>query len=193
MPGQRHPVVEFAERLGRPLAALAWPVALGTVAVPGLLLVLDDPTLALGLRTLERLTGEGDLGESSARLPLWRAALLWAGEAVPFGLGTGGFTIAAGFGERRGLYPHNHALESLAEGGLPGLLFWLLAFGGGGVAAIVTGARAEPGHAARVVALTLPMALTAMLSTDLGNRMAWFALGLALGLGVTTRERGAHV
>ena len=180
-------------RSGRPRAALAWPLGLGALAAAGLLLVLSDPTLGTGLRTLERLTGDGDLGESSARLPLWRAALAWAGQAAPFGLGTGGYTIAAGFGERRGLYPHNHALESLAEGGLPGLAFWLLAFGGGGVAAIAAGARAEPGRAARVAALTLPMALTVMVSTDLGNRMAWFALGLALGLGVTARERAAHV
>lgn len=180
-------------RSGRPRSALAWPLGLGAAAAAGLLLLLSDPGLASGLRTLERLTGGGDLGESSARLPLWRAALDWAGEAAPFGLGTGAFTIAAGFGERRGLYPHNHALESLAEGGLPGLLFWLLAFGGGGIAAIAAGARAEPGRAARVAALTLPMALTVMVSTDLGNRMAWFALGLALGLGVTAKERGAHV
>ena len=173
------------------MAALSWPLGLGATAVAGLLLLLSDPTLATGLRTLERLTGGGDLGESSARLPLWRSALDWAGEATPFGLGTGAFTIAAGFGERRGLYPHNHALESLVEGGLPGLLFWLLAFGGGGVASLAMGSRAAPGRAARVAALTLPMALTVMVSTDLGNRMAWFALGLALGLGVTAKERAA--
>lgn len=180
-------------RQGRAAAALAWPMALGAVAGLGFALLLADPTLASGLRTLERLTDEGDLGESSARLPLWRAALAWAGEAAPLGLGAGAFTIAAGFGERRGLYPHNHALESLVEGGVPGLVFWLLAFGGGGIAAILAGGRAAPGRAARVAALTLPMALTVMVSTDLGNRMAWFALGLALGLGLTARERGGHV
>jgi len=180
-------------RQGRAAAALAWPMALGAIAGLGVALLLADPTLASGLRTLERLTDEGDLGESSARLPLWRAALGWAGEAAPLGVGTGAFTLAAGFGERRGLYPHNHAIESLVEGGMPGLVFWLLAFGGGGIAAILAGGRAEPGRAARIAALTLPMALTVMVSTDLGNRMAWFALGLALGLGLTARERDAHV
>lgn len=179
-------------RGGKPRAALLWPVALFAGASVAALALALDPTIGAGLRTLERLTGGGDLGEASARLPLWRAALAWAGEAAPFGLGTGGFTIAAGFGERRGLYPHNHALEALAEGGLPGLGFWLLAFLGGGIAAIAGGARAEAGRAARVAALALPMALTVMVSTDLGNRMAWFALGLALGLGITARDR-AHV
>jgi cell division protein FtsW (lipid II flippase) len=40
---------------------------------------------------------------------------------------------------------------------------------------------------ARIAAMVLPVALTIMVSTDLGNRMAWFALGLALSLGVTAR------
>jgi hypothetical protein len=34
--------------------------------------------------------------------------------------------------------------------------------------------------------MVLPVALTVLVSTDLGNRMAWFALGLALSLGVAT-------
>jgi hypothetical protein len=32
--------------------------------------------------------------------------------------------------------------------------------------------------------LCLPMAVTLQVSTDLGNRMAWLTLGLALGLGL---------
>jgi len=171
-------------RCGRRGVALLWPAAvlLGAAAVLGV--VLADPSLAAGLRTLERLS-EGEVAQSSGRLPLWRAAAEQGGAALPWGLGTGGFTIAAGHGERRGLYPHNHLLEALAEGGVPGLALWLAAFGGGGLAAIVLGARAPAGRAARVAALALPVALSVMVSTDLGNRMAWFALGLALGLGVS--------
>jgi O-antigen ligase len=134
---------------------------------------------------LERLTEEA--GGLEARLGLWSAALDWAGQAAPLGLGTGGFSIAAGHGERRGLYPHNHALEALAEAGLPGLLLWLVAFGGGMLAAIRLLRHVAPGRAARIAAMVLPVALTVMVSTDLGNRMAWFALGLALSLGVTAR------
>lgn len=175
-------------RGGRRALALLWPLAvvLGVGAV--LTAVLSDPPLAAGLRTLERLS-EGEVAQSSGRLPLWRAAAEQGGAAMPWGLGTGGFTIAAGHGERRGLYPHNHLLEALAEGGLPGLALWLLAFGGGALVALRLGARAAPGDAARVAALALPVALSVMVSTDLGNRMAWFALGLALGLGITATPR----
>lgn len=175
-------------RAGRRGLALLWPGAVVGGAALVLAVVLADPSLAAGLRTLERLS-EGEVAQSSGRLPLWRAAAEQGGAALPWGLGTGGFTIAAGHGERRGLYPHNHLLEAMAEGGLPGLVLWLAAFGGGGLAAVILGARAEPGRAARVAALALPVALSVMVSTDLGNRMAWFALGLALGLGVSAAPR----
>jgi O-antigen ligase len=181
---------------GRRGAALAWGglVAVGAGLAAALLLLL--PGLAEGLRTLERLAG--DPAGLEARLHLWGAALAWAGEASPLGLGTGAFTIAAGFGERRGLYPHNHALEALAEAGLPGLLLWLGAFGGAAAVMLRRAPRVAPGRAARIAALVLPVGLTVMVSTDLGNRMAWFALGLALSLGVEARRPGmargaAHV
>jgi O-antigen ligase len=124
-----------------------------------------------------------------ARLILWGEALRWAGLAAPFGLGTGGFTLATGLGDSRGLHPHNHALEVLAEGGLPGLALWLLAFGGGVVLALARAGQVAPERAARIAALTLPLALTAMVSTDLGNRMVWFGLGLLLSLAVEARPR----
>jgi O-antigen ligase len=177
-------------RGGRPLGALAWILAMALAALAGLALLLAEPSRAEGLRTLERLADPA-IGESSGRVQLWAEALLRARETAPLGLGTGGFPIAAGFGERRGLYPHNHALEALAEGGLPGFALWLLAFGGAAVAAVALGARASPGRAARIAALVLPMALTVMVSTDLGNRMAWLALGLALSLGVEPPPRPA--
>jgi O-antigen ligase len=177
-------------RAGRRGVALLWPGAVLGAAAGVLAVILADPTLTAGLRTVERLA-EGDVAQSSGRLALWRAAMDHGAAALPFGLGTGGFTMAAGFGERRGMYPHNHALEALAEGGLPGALLWLLAFGGGGVAAVLLGARTEGWRAARIAALVLPVALSVMVSTDLGNRMAWFALGLALGLGV--RSGGGDV
>jgi O-antigen ligase len=147
-----------------------------------------NPADAERLRTIERLTS--DSAGLEARLGLWAAALDWAGRAAPFGLGTGGFTIAAGHGERRGLYPHNHALEALAEGGLPALLLWLGAFGGAVPVALRVLRQADmaPRRVAEVAAMVLPVALTVMVSTDLGNRMAWFALGLTLSLGVTTTD-----
>jgi O-antigen ligase len=107
-----------------------------------------------GLRTLERFT-QGDV-ESSARPALWRGGDGMGQRATPLGVGTGGFTLAAGYGERRGLYPHNHLLEAWAEGGLPGLLFWLLCFGGAALVPLLrlrrmaageAGARGRPGAA----------------------------------------------
>ena len=99
--------------------------------------------------TLERLAG--DPAGFEARTQLWGAALAWGGEAAPFGLGTGAFTLAAGFGERRGLHPHNHALEALAEAGLPGLLLWLGAFGGGSFPQAATRAAARQSASGRTM------------------------------------------
>jgi O-antigen ligase len=171
---------------GRGGAAALWLGGCGAAGLAALGGFALRPDLADGLRTLERLA-EGGAG-LEARTGLWSAALAWAGDSAPFGLGTGGFTIAAGHGERRGLYPHNHALEALAEGGLPGFALWALAFGGGLLAALRLAPRVAPGRAARIAALVLPVALTVMVSTDLGNRMAWFALGLALSLGLEARD-----
>ena len=86
------------------------------------------------------------------------------------------------------MHPHNHALEALTEGGLPGLALWLLAFGGAALLALAKLPRVEPGRAAAIGALVLPVAITVMVSTDLSNRMAWFALGLALSLSVERRD-----
>ncbi|MFC0410090.1 O-antigen ligase family protein [Roseomonas elaeocarpi] len=166
--------------------AMAWVGAAALAGLLGLGILLSDPDRAQGLRTLERFTGEGIA--ASARPVLWAAALDWAGEAAPLGLGTGGFTVAAGYGEQRGLYPHNHALEALAEGGPIGLLLWLGCFGGSAVVLLRRLPRLDPGRAGRLVAVTLPVALGAMVSTDLGNRMVWFALGLALSAAVEVRR-----
>ncbi|MBE9604350.1 O-antigen ligase domain-containing protein [Acetobacteraceae bacterium H6797] len=171
---------------GRRRAVLGLGAGGAGLALAILAFLMLDPSRMDGLRTLERLT-EGPV-EASARPVLWAAALDWAGESAPFGLGTGGFTIAAGHGERRGLYPHNHALESLAEGGIPGLVLWLMAFAAGLWSAFRRLGHVSPGRIARIAALVLPVALSVMVSTDLGNRMAWFALGLALSLSLESRH-----
>lgn len=175
-------------RRARPALALGWVGAMLAAGLLGLGLVLASPRASTGLRTLERVFGPAST-DTPARLVLWGEALRWGGEAAPLGVGSGGFPAAAGFGERRGMYPHNHALEALAEGGLPGLLLWLGAFGGGVALALRQAGRVEPERAARVAALTLPVAMTVMVSTDLANRMAWFALGLLLSLAVEARPR----
>jgi O-antigen ligase len=166
-------------------AGLCWLLAGLALLAAGAAWLALHPARIEGLRTLERLTAEP--AGLEARQGLWAAALRWGGLAAPWGLGTGGFTIAAGHGEWRGLYPHNHALEALAEGGLPGLLLWCGAFGGAALAMLRLAPQVAPARLARIAALVLPVALTILVSTDLGNRMAWFALGLALSLGLTVQ------
>jgi O-antigen ligase len=174
---------------GRAKGALLWGGGFLGIALFAVLLLVTDPGFSQGFRTLERTMGE-PATMTAARIVLWLEALRWSGEAAPFGLGTGGFTLAAGFGEDRGFYPHNHALEALVEGGVPGLALWTLAFGGAAVAAILRAGQVAPQRAARICAVTLPIALSIMVSTDLGNRMAWFALGLVLSLTVEASPSG---
>jgi len=172
---------------GRWAAAMIWaavPIALGLLALQ---LVLDDPALLLWLRSLRRFALNPE-NASPARIALWAEALRWAA-AAPWGLGIGGFTIAAGSGDDRHLHTHNHALDALVEGGIPGLVFWLLVFGGAVLLALRFLPRVAPGRAAAITALALPSLLAAMVSTDLGNRMVWFAAGLLLSLGVEAKPR----
>ena len=172
----------------RLLGGVSWAVAVMLAGLACAIWLALHPEQMEGLRTLERLAG--DTAGLEARRGLWSAALDWADEAAPLGLGTGGFSIAAGHGERRGLYPHNHALEALAEAGLPGLLLWLLGFGGAALVLVRAGAVVGGARQARIAAMVLPLALTVMVSTDLGNRMAWFGLGLALSLALESRPAG---
>lgn len=169
---------------GRAGPALLWLAAAPVCAAAALGVLLLDPERAGDLATLERLTRDTG-GVDSARDILWAEAWRWGGFS---GLGPGGFPVAAGVGQDRGLHPHNHAIEALVEGGAVGLLLWCAAFGGAAVFGLSRLTRVEPDRAAAILALTLPLALTAMVSTDLGNRMVWFALGLGLSLGVEARR-----
>ena len=177
---------------GRPAAAMGWLLGVVATVAAAVLALLAMPGVSAGFETLDRIFGD-PASATPARRILWDSALAWGGAAAPLGLGTGGFTQVAGFGDDRALHPHNHALEALAEGGLPGLALWLLAFGGGAALVLVRAGAVAPGRAARIAALTLPLAVTAMVSTDLGNRMVWFALGLGLSLAVEARPRGGDV
>jgi O-antigen ligase len=177
----------------RPGQAALWLFAV--CGLIGAALVLLGGETNQTARTVQRIFVPNML-ESSGRLPLWAEALNLAGQAMPFGLGTGGFSLAAGFGEWRGRHPHNLGIEALVEAGLPGFALWLIAFGGAALVFWRLGRSAPSWRVARLLMLCLPMAVTLQVSTDLGNRMAWLTLGLALGIGVTAMApiRGAgHV
>ena len=146
------------------------------------------PGADFGLRTLERLFGD-PADATPARMILWGEALRWAGAAAPWGIGTGGFTLAAGSGDDRAPAPAQPCAGG--AGRKPGCRAcccgcWPSAAGWRWRSA--RPARVAPGRAARIAALTLPVALTAMVSTDLGNRMVWFGLGLLLSLAVEARR-----
>jgi O-antigen ligase len=161
---------------------LAGGMALGVLALA--LLLFAQSQLASGLRTVERFT-QGGIGESSARLPLWRAAFALIEGNGFFGLGFGGYTPAAGWGVNRDLFPHNLFIEALVELGPPGLLLF--------VAILLTAAfgwaramRTAPGPQwATSACLGLIMLVLISVSTDLGNPLLWFTLGL---LGATGAE-----
>lgn len=166
---------------GRRRAAVGWLVAVLVAGVLGASWLFADPGRADGIRGIARAFGDPADGPEERRA-MWQAALRMFDGA---GIGPGGYPQAAGFGADAGMHPHNHALEALTEAGLPGLVLWLLAFGGAALVALARLPIVEPGRAAVIGALVLPMAITVMVSTDLTNRMAWFAMGLALSLGVS--------
>jgi len=170
--------------LGRVAPALGWLALVGLGGAAGLGLWMLDPGRAENLATLERLF-RANGGVDSARGILWAEAWRLGGVV---GLGPGGFPPAIGVGQDRGLHPHNHAIEALVEGGAVGLLLWCAVFGGAAIFTLARMPRVAPGRAAMIAALTLPIAMTAMVSTDLGNRMVWFALGLALSLGMEAED-----
>jgi O-antigen ligase len=171
-------------RQQEPRLATLWLVALLGLGFAAIAFLGGDTSQTI--RALERIIAPNML-ESSGRGPLWEEALRLAGQTMPFGLGTGGFSLAAGFGEWRGRHPHNLGIEALVEAGLPGFALWLIAFGGAGFVFWRYGRSAPSWRMARLLVLCLPMAVTLQVSTDLGNRMAWLTLGLALGIGVTAR------
>jgi hypothetical protein len=101
-------------------AALLWLGATGAAGLGGLaLLAHGAPVLSDELRTVERVFGD-PAAATPARLVIWGEALRWAGLAAPFGLGTGGFTVAAGLRRRARAAPAQPRAGALAEGGLPG-------------------------------------------------------------------------
>jgi O-antigen ligase len=138
--------------------------------------------LSAGLRTVERFT-QGGIGESSARLPLWRAAFDLIGANDFWGVGLGGYTVSAGWGVNRDLYPHNLFIEAAVELGLPGLLLFL----GIWITAILgwlSGmARSTGEQWATTLSFGLIILILISVSTDLGNPLMWFCLGLLAGTG----------
>lgn len=177
---------------GRRRLALALAVGLTAALALGVATLFASTQFASGLRTVERLT-QGD-GEGGGRMALWQAAFRLVGGNGFWGVGFGGYTPAAGWGVTREYYPHNLFIESMVELGLPGLLLfsgiWLTAWGGWlrAAARLATDAKGAEQWAA-TAGFGLIMLIYVSVSTDLGNPLMWFALGLLAGCGGASWSR----
>lgn len=169
----------------RAFAVAAVLVGLGTVVIAAL---FASAELAGGLRTVERFT-QGGIGESSARLPLWRAAFALIEGNGPLGVGFGAYTPSAGWGTARDLYPHNLFIEALVELGLPGLLLYAGIWASAWVGWLAARRRAGTEQWATSAAIGVIFLILVSVSTDLGNPLPWFALGLLAASGAASVSR----
>lgn len=133
------------------------------------------------LRILSALAEQGGV-----RLFLWRSGV--AQHRVS-GLGVGGFAPTAGFGDTRRWYPHNVWLESYAEGGIPGLFIFSAILGNALIGFVLRRRKILPLHFGIILGCMIISFSQMMTSSDLGNRMIWFWLGLLFAGEVDIRSQ----
>lgn len=173
---------------GRLRAAILLAAFMGVGVVLGVAALFASAEFTTGLRTVERFT-QGGIGESSARLPLWRAAFdLIEGNGF-FGLGFGAYTPSAGWGVNRDLFPHNLFIEAMVELGLPGLVLFLAILATAGLGWLSGRHAVDAEQWAASAAFGLIILILISVSTDLGNPLMWFCLGLLAGCGGASLPR----
>lgn len=96
-------------------------LATGATGLVAMLFLMDAPPLTI-FRIL--YPAKTILTEESRVIFIPQALSVWSSYPI-FGVGTGGFPIAAGYGDVLGNYPHNIFLELLAEQGLVGTGLYL--------------------------------------------------------------------
>jgi O-antigen ligase len=175
---------------GRRRAAATLALALAGSGALGVAFLFASAELASGLRTVERFT-QGGIGESSARLPLWRAAFRLIEDNGFWGVGFGAYTPSAGWGVNRDLFPHNLFIEAMVELGLPGLLLFVSIWAAAGLGWLAAMHRAEGEQWAASACFGLIILILISVSTDLGNPLMWFCLGLLAGCGGESSSRWA--
>jgi O-antigen ligase len=180
----------FLWHQGRRRAAATLALALAGAGTLAIAILFASAELASGLRTVERFT-QGGIGESSARLPLWRAAFRLIEDNGFWGLGFGAYTPSAGWGVNRDLFPHNLFIEAMVELGLPGLLLFIGIWAAAGLGWLAARPRAEGEQWAASACFGLIILILISVSTDLGNPLMWFCLGLLAGCGGASSSRWA--
>ena len=117
-------------------------------------------------------------------------ALLWsmaASNASIFGLGTASFGPNMGLGDVRRWYPHNLVLEAFVELGVPGLILFCMLLFTAASSLYLCRKLISDEHLSILAGFTFICGAQIFTSTDLGNRMAWFWLGLLSGTSCRTR------
>lgn len=143
-------VILFRDRFAKDRIRLWWGINLGTVTLLVISFVLAWQLNIGGPRvqgTLERVTslfGGGDSVSTASstineRLLLWEQGLIMIKDSPIFGVGVGNWKLAAppylseipavSYGDYFLLHPHNSWLQIGAEIGIPGLLFYIGAWG----------------------------------------------------------------
>jgi O-antigen ligase len=173
---------------GRRRQAVGLAVVLAALLAIAIAGVFASAQLAGSLRTVARFT-QGNIAESSSRLPLWRAAFHLIETNGPLGVGFGAYTASAGLGTARDLYPHNLFIEALVELGLPGFVLYLGMWATAGLAWAGAIQRTDGEQWATSAAFGVIMLIMILLSSDLGNPLMWFCLGLLAGSGGATASR----
>ena len=152
------------------------------------LLVLVSSMCALSLLVFSHIFGIDFFGlrrviekggiDFGVRAALWEIAL---SKASVSGIGVAAFAAVAGLGDLRKWYVHHLWLESLVEGGIFGFVVFSLMIVTA-ICSFVQGFRIIPVKQYAIVGGFMVIGFVQMFtSTDLGNRMGWFWLGLLTG------------
>ena len=177
---------------GRRRLALGLAAGLAGLLALGIAALFASAQFTSGLRTVERLT-QGD-SDGGGRMTLWQAAFALVDGNGFWGVGFGGYTPAAGWGVTREYYPHNLFIEAMAELGLPGFLLFVAIWATAGFgwlrASLRLGTDAKGAEQwAATAGFGLIMLIYISVSTDLGNPLMWFALGVLAGCGGASSSR----
>lgn len=146
---------------------------IGSYLFSFVLFLLGATELIVYLRLLKHLNLDQDI-----RVMLWGMAV---SKASVFGLGTASFAPTMGLGDLRRWYPHNLMLEALVELGVPGFMVFCMLLVTAISSLCICRHSISDNELSILAGFACICGAQIFTSTDLGNRMAWFWLGLLTG------------